>query len=341
MKHAIWILFIAAAFPVTSFADDAQQVPWANKFFSPRDPQPMVVHDFGTVPWGTKLTHRFAITNIYAVPMQITKDPTVGCGCTRVVQYTRKLAPRETGFVDIEMDGAKFQGAKEVKIWVDFGPTYRSTAVLQVRAFSRTDVALRPGQINFGVVALGQQPSHVVDVQYSGQQINWQITQVDTAGAPNVKVEFQRMNAARGVTSYRLTASLKSDANPGTMQDQIILKTNDAASPMLLIPVAGTIQSPLSIVQGNQILLDSVQVGQETVRSIIVQGSKPFKITKIEGEGEGLTAKFENVERPIQVVKISFIPTQAGLLKRKLVIHTDQKETVSTTVEGTAEAIKP
>src|SRR5205823_1428119 len=119
-------------------------------------------------------------------PMQIVKDPVVSCGCVRVVRYTQKLEPRETGFIDVEMDGRKFQGAKAVEISVRFGPKFQSTAILQVRAFGRTDVQINPGQVNFGVVALGQQPAQNIDIQYTGQQINWRIDEVDTANAPSV-----------------------------------------------------------------------------------------------------------------------------------------------------------
>jgi hypothetical protein len=38
----------------------------------------VVVHDFGTVPYGTTLNHRFPMTNIYKVPMQVMSEPSSG-----------------------------------------------------------------------------------------------------------------------------------------------------------------------------------------------------------------------------------------------------------------------
>ena len=53
---------------------EAQQVPWANRFFThPEAPPPIVLHDFGTVPKGTLLRHSFPISNIYKWPMRISK----------------------------------------------------------------------------------------------------------------------------------------------------------------------------------------------------------------------------------------------------------------------------
>jgi hypothetical protein len=334
------VSLVIAAIPATATADEGVYVPWANKFFVAKDPPAIVLHDFGTVPKGTTLNYRFPITNIYKFPMQIMGDPIVSCGCTRVVRYTQRLEPRETGFVDVEMDGRRWDGSKAVTIQVRFGgEKYQSTALLQVRAFTRTDVTLNPGQVNFGVVSLGQQPAQALDIQYAGDQINWQILQVDTTNAPSVKAGLQRLSNNRGVVTYRLTVSLKPDANSGILQEQIVLKTNDPSAPAVAIPVNGVVQAPLSIVQGNQVRFDPVPVGQETTRNIMVRGNKPFKITKIDGEGDGLTAKVVlPVAQPIHVVTITFKPSQTGELKRNLVIHTDQKEVTTFTVEATAEA---
>jgi RNA polymerase sigma factor (sigma-70 family) len=119
--------------------DERKTVPWGNKLFVPKDTPPIVVHDFGTVPWGTRMTHRFMFTNIYAVPIQIMEAPRVSCGCVQIVRFTEKLEPHETGSIDVEVDGRRFEGAKAFSIRVLFGPWYQSEAQLQVRAVSRTE----------------------------------------------------------------------------------------------------------------------------------------------------------------------------------------------------------
>ena len=211
---------------------------------------------------------------------------------------------RETGFIDVEMDARQFKGAKAVSINTTFGgqkdgKRFQSTAILQVRAFSRTDVSVTPGQISFGTVAQGQQtPPQTVDIQYAGQQINWQITGVDDTNAQNVKVAMQRTAQGRGTTTYRLTATLKPDAASGALQDQIVLKTNDPTSPLLTIPVSGMVHAPLAVVQGMDVRLDPVPVGQETRRVITVRAIKPFRIVKIEGEGDGLTVSYQAFTAP-------------------------------------------
>lgn len=346
MKRAIWGLLAIWFLPGFARADDSPATPWANKFFAGKEPPPVVVHDFGTVPWGTTLTHRFSMTNIYAVPMQIMADPSVSCNqCTRIVRYTQKLEPRETGFIDVELDARRFQGAKAVTIQATFGGNrngqkFQSTAVLQIRAFARTDVQINPGQVVFGTVAQGKQLEQTVEIQYSGQQINWQITGIDDSNAPNVKMAVQRVGQGRGMITYRLTATLKPDAAAGVLQDQIVLKTNDTTGPLLTVPVSGVVQAPLAVVQGMEVRLDAIPVGQEITKILTLRSVKPFRIVKVEGEGEGLSVRFQPITNAIQPVVITFKPTQPGELKRKLTIYTDQKDMTTVTVEGTAEAAK-
>lgn len=341
MNRATWILFAVGAIPAFAQAQEAASVPWGNKFFAGKEPPLVVVHDFGTVPYGTILNYRFPMTNIYKVPMQVMSDPTVSCNaCTRIVRYTQKLEPLETGFVDVEMDARKFSGAKRVTISVVFGPKFKSTAMLEIRAFSRTDVQVNPGQVAFGTVSQGKQPTQNVEVQYTGQQINWQITGIDDTNAQNVKATVQRTGQGRSI-SYSLTATLKADAASGNLQDQIVLKTNDPTSPLLTIPVTGVVQAPLTVVNGSDIRLDPVPVGQEITRIVQIRAVNPFKIIKIDGEGDGLSASAQAILSPIQSVRITFKPSQAGELRRNLTVHTDQKTSVILNVEGTAEAVKP
>src|SRR5687768_16284640 len=74
-------------------------VPWANKFFLPdvaqnptQDPPPVIVKDFGSVPHGTLCVHRFPITNIYDVPVQVIYIRR-SCGCLQAYPPEKILQP--------------------------------------------------------------------------------------------------------------------------------------------------------------------------------------------------------------------------------------------------------
>src|SRR5271166_3928108 len=130
---------------------------WAEKMFKDG-----LTHDFGSVPRGAQLLHRFPITNIYAVRMDIT-GIVPGCGCITATASKRVLEPRETAYIDINMDARKFTGPKSVLIKVTVGPDYTSSADIKVTANSRPDIVFNPGEINLGAVVPGTAPSRTVD----------------------------------------------------------------------------------------------------------------------------------------------------------------------------------
>src|SRR5437762_10115017 len=89
---------------------------WAGKLFAACGKIP-TGHDFGSVPKGAQLKHRFPVTNIYAVPLQFMTG--VSCGCVTVTANPQILQPRETGTLDINMDTLKWPyGHKQVSVYV-------------------------------------------------------------------------------------------------------------------------------------------------------------------------------------------------------------------------------
>ena len=333
MNRSTWVLAVVLVGAASAPAQEA--VPWANKFFVPNNAPPVIVHDFGTVPYGTMLSHRFPITNIYAVPMQI-YEPRRSCGCVTPTLSTQVLQPRETAWLDVTMDARKFTGPRTVTVYVTFGPQFISTAVLQVKAVSRQDVVITPGQMNFGVVPQGQRPTQTVDVQYSGA-LDWKITGVAANNAP-VDLAVKELVRERNRVVYRVFATVKADAPAGPLQEDIGLQTNDPAGPLLNVNLAGVVQAPLAVVP-DAVKFDAVLVGQTVTRRVFVRGSsKPFRILKVEGQGEGLTVELPPAPMSVQIVTIKFQPTQPGELRRQLKFITDldRDSTATVTVEAAA-----
>jgi hypothetical protein len=331
MRKGIFLLLVGSVLSV-AHADDTIQIPWGNKFFQPKETPPVIIHDFGAVPKGTVLTKRFQITNLYAVPMQI-MDVRVSCGCVTPAVPERVLQPRQGGFVDVQMDSSKFEGHKAVSVWVDFGPNFRSSGILQVRAFSRTDVTLTPGKIDYGVLPQGSTPYSVVEVAYTGNVPNWQITGVAAAEALSVKAEIIDVGKQANARIYQVRATLKPNATPGSLQETIQLQTNDPNNPIIPISVSAVLLAPYTV-RPNFIQFDNVKVGEDLKSSrVIIQGTKPFVISKVEGETNGLKVNFRNNPQQIQVVEIKFEPTLPGKSKAQLKLTTDQNEIIVIPVE--------
>lgn len=318
-------------------ASPAQSDNWANKLFTFKGGSQALHHDFGNVPFGTMLHFSFPMYNPWAIPIEIT-DVRVSCGCVTPSVTKRILQPRETAYLEVNMDTLRFKKpeARTVSIHVSVGPTYLSTATVQVSANARGDVVIQPpGQISFGVVAAGQSPARTVDVEYAGV-LDWRINEVIKNDAP-VEVVPEEMYRQQGRVGYRLKVTLKSDAPAGPLTKELLLKTNDPASPLVSVLVEANIQAPL-MVTPSTLNLGTVRVGDMVTKKVIVRGSQAFRITGLDNVGDSF--KVEDLPAQPQAQQILTVKYQAkspGDFHEQLKIKTDlpQDAAVTLKVEGT------
>lgn len=292
-------------------------------------------HDFSSVPRGTQLYYRFKMKNIYAVPLEITAR--VGCNCVTVAPLTQILQPRQEGYLDVNMDTSRLSGYKSVNIYVTVGPEYVSSTTLRVSAFSRTDVVVNPGQINFGVVPRGQATApHTIDVEYAGV-LDWRISDVVKPDAP-LDVTLKELYRRPGQVGYQVAVALKPDAPAGPFKHEFFLKTNDSASPLVPILVEANIQASLNVAP-SIVRMGSLRVGDAVTKLVVIKATKPFRIVAIEGQGDGVVAELPPAAATVQVLKLKFQPVKPGDLRRQLHIKTDldQESTASVTIEGSVE----
>lgn len=330
-------------------ATTAQQPPadgWANKMF--QDGGKVVTHhDFGTVPKGAVLAHRFPVTNIYSVPLQIT-HVSVSCGCVDLKPMNianNTLQPRQTGFIDVTMDTRRFSGPKQVTAYVTVmnqQQNYFSTATLTVHGNCRTDVVLNPGWIEFGAVPRGQTPAQSVELEYAGA-VNWKLTPPAAHDLFDVQlVETKRqVEGAANRVGYKATLTLKPNVPPGLYKHEVLLSSNDPSSPTVPVPydlrvLAAVAATPDVSAMGRR------KPGEELSYPIIVKGqaAKPFRITAAEGD-EGLSVVQPlPSERPrtIHQLTIKFrAGQQPGPFRKTLTLKTDLEDgsAATVTVEGT------
>jgi hypothetical protein len=191
-----------------------------------------------------------------------------------------------------------------------------------------------PGQINFGVVQRGQSAEQTIEVEYAGV-LDWRVAEVDTGSAP-VNVAIEEMYRGQGRVGYRLRTTLKPDAPAGLVKHEIFLKTSDPASPLVPVLVEASIQAPLTV-KPNLLRIADAKVGDTITRRVNVVGSKPFRITGINGLGEGIQAELPPSAAPVQTLTITCSVPTAGELKRRLQIQTDLpgQPPVTVSIEGT------
>jgi hypothetical protein len=307
----------------------AQEQPpttWATKLFREENGKIPNGHNFGTVPKGAMLQHRFPITNIYAVPLSITCR--VSCTCVTVTPMTQILQPKESAVIDISMDTLRFNGQKEVTVTVDVRhydqrPQFWSDATLTIRGFCRGDVDLAPAQAVFGIVPVGQQGARELQVRYHGAQAGWQITGPAQNQTLPVDVGYQEAFRQGTQAVYKVTLALKPNAPAGSYKGDVLLATNDPNNPTVAVPYDLTVQAALTV-SPEIARMGNVKAGAPAERRVFVRGNQPFHILGVDGQGEGVTAEYRaDAATPTHVLTIKVVPGQAGPIQKSLTIRTD------------------
>jgi Protein of unknown function (DUF1573) len=319
-----WLILLAGT-PVVS----AQG--WANKLFKDQ-----LSHDFGTVARGAQLYHRFPLTNLYAVPLDVTTR--VSCTCVTATPDKKTLQPRESGYIEITMDARRFNGAKSVTVFVTVGPTFISTAELTVTANCRADVVFNPGQVSFGSVNAGQAASQTIDIEYAGA-LDWRITEAITKDLP-FEATYKELYRRPGQVGYQITVSLKPDVPAGVLKRELQLRTNDPTTPLIGVLVEANVQSALSL-SPEVLRLGPIQVGDTLVRKVVVRGQKPFKVLGVEGLGDGITLASEpsTTSAGTQVITFKIQPEKPGEIRKQFSIKTDHEPApLALTIEASVAA---
>jgi hypothetical protein len=327
MRNVILVLAVLGLAATTASAQGG----WAEKMFKDG-----LTHDFGSVPKGAQLFHRFTITNIYAVRMEIME---VKSGCSKCVSATaakRVLESRESTTIDVSMDARQFNGVKKVAINVSVGPEFISSAQLIVTATSRADIVFNPGEVNLGSVVRGQAPTQTIDVEYAGS-LDWQVSEVSAKDMP-VDVQLVELYRRPGQVGYQARVTLKRDAPLGPIKGDIFLKTNDPGSPLVPVLVEANVQAALTVTP-DTLALGTVKVGETIVKRAQVRGTRPFKVVKFAGGGEEVKVEVASKDpAPVQIVTFRFHATQPGELRRELKLFTDlQPDPVTVILEGSAQ----
>jgi hypothetical protein len=176
-------------------------------------------------------------------------------------------------------------------------------------------------------------------VDYAGV-LPWQITGHAKSDLFDVAVVERYRQPGR--VGYQVQLALRPDAPAGAFKQELALQTNDPAGPTLPVPFEVVIQPTLAVFPSGTVRLSGAKVGSTVEQKVSLQNRvKPFRVTGVEGLGDGLSIA-EPVPtadaRPVHILTLRFTPTVPGPLSRKLVFRTDDGKgpTATVIVEGSA-----
>lgn len=275
--------------------------------------------DFGLAPRGPTLSHYFAVTNKSDKTVHIS-GVRVSCGCTTAQALQNTLAPGQSTAVQALMDTRRFVGHKQVTVYVTFDQPQWDEVSLFVRAYGSDDLSFSPGEFTFpGKVQAGTPASAKVVVQFNGG--HWQILGVDRESSfitPALK-EIKRDATS---ASYEVSVNLSKDTPPGKWFTDVWLKTSQEGMPKIRIPLMVEVEPK----PAKTVAFGEIKAGQSSERKITLKGSKPFRVTRIEGTDAEIFVKGGDKPNTTQEIVVTVKPSKAGDLEHKLIVFTDEAD---------------
>ena len=242
--------------------------------------------DFKTVPQGTVPIHRFVLKNPLLESIHI-KAVLSSCTCTTIDFNNEEhshLKTYEEAVIPIRLRGDRFEGQRNSTITVIMDSPCHAEIQLNIRGEIRTDLNISPKDtIDFGNVDLGKEQSRALTVTYKGSNTQWRIVDAQCENEFIRTTDIISESTRIGEKAFRLNVILDKSAPNGSLLTSLVLMSNDQESrreiPISIRATVGTVitVTPQAVSLG---LLPPGEASPQ--KGVILRGSKPFRITKIE-----------------------------------------------------------
>ena len=312
---------------------------WAESMFSD------LKYDFGSVARGAEAKHVIEITNLYKEDVSLSG---LVSSCTCITPRLDKLVlkSKETAQLALSLDTVRFTKKRDVTVSLNasFDGVNFKQIHLPVNAYIRSDVVFEPGAVQFGVLAPGETADRRVRVIYAGRN-DWTVRSVRGSN-PHLTPAVREVSRLNGRVEYELLVKLNGTAPLGQILDQLILSTDDPASPTIPILVDGTVEADLQI-SPNVVQFGQLKPGVPKVVNVVVKGRRPFRVEKVECDSarDCFRVSLPPLEKTVHLVGLTITPpNEPGELKEAFTVTIAGRQATLTfqavgTIEGSP--VKP
>jgi len=263
--------------------------------------------DFKTVAKGTVSVHRFVLKNPFLEPIHI-KAILSSCTCTTIDFNTEGqsfLKTYEEAVIPIRLRGDMFEGQRNSTITVIIDEPYRAEIQLNIRGEIRTDLNISPrDSVDFGNVELGKEQSRALTVTYRGSNTQWRIVDVKCENEFIRTTDIITETTRVGEKTFRLNVILDDSAPHGNLSTTLLLISNDSESRREIpIPIRATVGTVINVTP-KAFSLGILSPGEASpTKGVILRGSRPFRITKIECDNPAIEIPLTvNADDPPKIV---------------------------------------
>ena len=299
----ICCIFIVVAILVQPGAGQEPVTDWTQHVI----PEEERTFDFKTVAKGTVSVHRFVLKNPFLEPIHI-KAILSGCTCT-TVDFNKEeqsfLKTYEEAVIPIRLRGDMFEGQRNSTITVIIDEPHHAEIQLNVRGEIRTDLNISPrDSIDFGNVDLGKERSRALTITYRGSNTQWRIVDIKCENKFIRTTDIISETTRVGEKTFKLNVILDKSAPNGSLHTTLLLISNDLESRREIpIPIRATVGTVINVTP-KAFSLGILSPGEASpTKGVILRGSRPFRITKIECDNPAIDIPLTvNADDPPKIV---------------------------------------
>ena len=274
--------------------------------------------DFGVVYPEAVVKHSYVMTNQGGrVVKIIAVRPS--CGCTTAQVATNELAPGLATTVDVVLDFKGRRGRQNKSIYVETDDSENRIVRLGFNGVVMVPIEAQPEGVHFGTISSeGLLEREVLLTAVSTN--TFKVLSVKSA-SPQVTVSFEPREAGK---QYLLRIACPGARKLGTFMTAVEVETDHPQMKMLSIPVAGFVAGDIVPAPAELLLFPSATNEPKTVWvSLWSPAGKPFKVTKVELPGEGMTNAVISVKPDRCRLEIKTWGSLMGLDGKSIRIETD------------------
>ncbi len=293
---------------------------------------PETVYDFGTVPQGTKIVHRFSIHNSTPVPVTVQGLEFSMPGMT--ARFGALIAPGLDRSIAVEWDTSHVASEIEGQAIVHFGDPSQAPVTLRLKGVVQPPLEILPFPAIFLSAFQGEDVERRLKiVNHQGQPTVVSLSQ------PSIKHFTATLLELEHGTAYEVVAKIPPDVLPGHYDEQLALSTDDPKAASLTIPVHLIIKANLyaspDVIDFGSVSADATRDNPairelSTQTFLVKKRGGVFAITKIGSDLEALELRQDPKAGDTSTYRIDVAlnpqTITAGKLDGFIEIDTDDKD---------------